>query len=204
MNNLNMTPEYKEWLITLKSKIRSVQIKAALAVSSALIEFYWELGKMISEKDAAWGSQFLENLSKDLKKEFPDMQGFSVTNLRYCRLFYHYIPIHPQVGDELKSPQIGDELKSPQIGDETSLPLNIEIYKHIRQIPWGHIKLLIGKVKDQHATLFYIHETIENGWSRDVLALQIKSNLYSRQGKAITNFKTTLPDPQSDLAQIYA
>ncbi|CCK81888.1 PDDEXK nuclease domain-containing protein [Desulfobacula toluolica] len=195
MNNLNITPEYKKWLVTLKSKIRSAQIKAALAVNSALIEFYRDLGRMISEKDAVWGSRFLKNLSKDLKKEFPDIQGFSVTNLKYCRLFYHYISISPQVGDETT------KLKSPRAGDQIDLPSGDEIYQHIRQIPWGHIKLLIGKVKDQHAALFYIHETIENGWSRDVLALQIKSNLYSRQGKAITNFKTTLPEPQSDLAQ---
>ncbi|MBF0259125.1 MAG: DUF1016 family protein [Desulfamplus sp.] len=183
MNNLNITPEYKEWLGTLKSKIRSVQLKAALAVNSAVIEFYWDLGRMISEKDAVWGSRFLESLSKDLKKEFPDIQGFSVTNLKYCRLFYQYVSISPQTGDEIKS------------------SAKNEIYQHISQIPWGHIKLLIGKVKDQDAALFYIHETIENGWSRDVLALQIKSNLYSRQGKAITNFKVTLPEPQSDLAQ---
>jgi hypothetical protein len=140
MNNLNITPEYKEWFVTLKSKIRSVQIKAALAVSSALIEFYWDLGRMISEKDAVWGSRFLESLSKDLKNEFPDIQGFSVTNLKYCRLFYHYISIGPQVGDETT------KLKSPQAGDETGLPSSNEIYQHIKQIPWGHIKLLMTKV----------------------------------------------------------
>ncbi|SLM33034.1 conserved hypothetical protein [Desulfamplus magnetovallimortis] len=183
MSNLNITPEYKDWLVRLKSKIRSAQIKAAMAVNSAVIDFYCDLGRMICEKDAVWGSRFLESLSKDLRKEFPDIQGFSVTNLKYCRLFHKYVAI------------------SPQLGDETDILAKDGIYQHIRQIPWGHIKLLIGKVKDRQEALFYIQETIENGWSRDVLALQIKSNLYSRQGHAITNFKTTLPEPQSDLAQ---
>ena len=199
MNRLRLNSEYKEWFITLKSKIRSTQIKAALAVNSVLIEFYWDLGKIIIEKETVWGSRFLENLSVDLKKEFPDMQGFSVTNLKYCRLFYKYLLIRPQVGDEfkiLKSPRTEDEFKNNE-----SQNFDTEIYNLIKQIPWGHIKLLIGKIKDRKKTLFYINETIENGWSRDVLALQIKSNLYQRQGKAITNFAGTLPPIQSDLAK---
>ena len=85
-----LTPEYKTWLIELKAKIRSTQMKAVLKVNSALINFYWELGKMISEKQAKWGSKFLETLSNDLKSEFLNMQGFSVTNLKYCQSFYNF------------------------------------------------------------------------------------------------------------------
>ena len=113
MNNLKITPEYKEWLVALKTKIRSAQIKASLAVNSALIEFYFDLGRMITEKDAVWGSRFLEQLSIDLKNEFPDMQGFSVTNLRYCRQFFNFIENYLQVGGEIensKRPQIGAKL----------------------------------------------------------------------------------------------
>ena len=91
MNKFISTPEYKKWLIDLKSKIRSVQIKAAISINSALIEFYWDMGKMIVEREPDWGSHFLENLSIDLKEEFPAMQGFSVTNLKYCKLFYNYL-----------------------------------------------------------------------------------------------------------------
>ncbi len=184
MNELNFSnPDYKTWLIELKSKIRSTQIKAAIAVNSTLIEFYWDLGKMIAEKQTAWGTNFLQTLSKDLQSEFPEMGGFSFTNLKYCRLFYTYFSNRPQVGDDLKIE------KSPELGDELlSLDLN-NFDPSILRIPWGHIKLIIGKIKDIKGTKFYIEQTIENNWSRDTLALQIKTNLYERQGKAITNFK---------------
>lgn len=188
--------EYKSWLIELKSKIRSVQIKAALAVNSTLIEFYYDLGKMISEKETAWGTHFLENLSKELKSEFVNMEGFSVTNLKYCKRFYSYLIISPQAGDELKSPQLGDGI----LTDGNQI-FNKAIFHLIIQIPWGHIKLLIDKIKNIQETEFYIQQTIENNWSRDNLALQIKTKLYERIGKAISNFRQTLPDPMSDLAQ---
>ncbi len=175
MNQL-VDNEYKNWIKEIKAKIRTTQLKAAVAINSSLIEFYWDLGKMISEKQTAWGTQFLERLSKDLKAEFPDMEGFSVTNLKYCRLFYNYFAISPQAGDELGQ-------------------------QPVVRIPWGHIKLIIGKIKSITEAQFYINQTIENHWSRDVLALQIKTNLYERAGKAISNFKNTLPEPQSDLAQ---
>jgi predicted nuclease of restriction endonuclease-like (RecB) superfamily len=180
--------DYKTWLIELKGKIRSVQIKAAIAVNSALIDFYWELGKSINEKQTVWGSRFLENLSKDLISEFPEMKGFSVTNLKYCRLFYNYFLIRPQPGDEIH-PQI-----SQQPGDELQL-------KAVRQLPWGHIKLIVSQIKDWKEADFYINQTIANNWSRDILAFQIKTGLYKRSGKAISNFKLTLPEPMSDLAQ---
>lgn len=138
--------EYKTWLTALKLKISATQIKAAIAVNSALIVFYWELGKMISEKQTQWGTQFLKTLSKDLSEEFPEMKGFSVTNLNYCRVFYNYIPISPQVGGKLENeirPQLGEELtviKSPQLRDEFNL---------MKRLPWGHIKLLIDKNLDE-------------------------------------------------------
>jgi predicted nuclease of restriction endonuclease-like (RecB) superfamily len=179
--------DYKIWITEVKSKIRSTQLKAAIAVNATLIEFYWELGAMIVEKQTVWGTGFLENLSKDLKSEFPDMKGFSVTNLKYCKLFYNQFYFRPQ--PEGKSNSI-----RPQLEDESVLPL-------LTQIPWGHIKLIIDKIKDLTQAKFYIIETISNNWSRDTLALQIKSNLYQRQGKAITNFEATLPNPLSDLAQ---
>jgi len=195
MSKMLLNQDYIEWLKQLKSEIRSTQIKAAIAINSTLIDFYFALGKMIAEKTVIWGSKLLETLSADLKKEFPDMQGFSITNLKYCRLFYNYAPIRPQVEDELENSQ------SPQAGDILNQLNNNDLYQQIRRIPWGHIKLLIGKIKENKEAKFYIYQTIENGWSRDVLALQIKSNLFKRQGKAVTNFKKTLPGPQSDLAQ---
>ncbi len=169
------TTEYKNWLVELKNKIRSTQIKAAIAVNSTLILFYWELGKMISEKQTAWGSKFLETLSKDLQDEFSEMKGFSVSNLKFCKLFYNYFSIRSQVENEMAE--------------------NL-----IVKLPWGHIKIIITKIKSHTEAEFYTKQTIENNWSRDILDLQIKSNLYQRQGKSITNFKNTLPEPFSDLA----
>lgn len=168
---------YKDWLIELKRTIRSTQIKASLAVNATVIQFYWDLGKMITEKQTAWGTGFLEQLSKDLKAEFSDMQGLSFRNLKYCRQFYQFY--------------------SPSIGQQ---PVAQFVQQLVAQIPWGHNILIFSKSKDTEQARFYIQKTIENGWSRDILSLQIKSNLYERQGKAITNFKNTLPVTSSDLA----
>jgi predicted nuclease of restriction endonuclease-like (RecB) superfamily len=187
--------EYKQWLGDLKIKIRSTQIKAAIAVNSALISFYWDLGKMINEKQTAWGSKFIEQLSKDLRAEFPDMQGFSRSNLFNTLNFYQFY-----VSEIVQQPVglIGKEndeyfQNSPQISNEI-------VQQLVGQIPWGHNILIFSKSKNITEAQFYIQKTIENGWSRDILGLQIKSNLYERQGKAITNFKNTLTDTSSDLA----
>lgn len=163
--------EYKEWFLGLKSKIRSMQLKAAVAVNGALIEFYWELGRMITEKQSQtkWGDKLIDQVARDLKTEFPDMAGLSNSNLKYCKRFYTFY--------------------QSSMGQQA-----------VDQIPWGHNILIFSKSRNIDEAGFYIRKTIENGWSRDVLGLQLKSHLYERQGKAITNFKDTLPDPMSDLA----
>lgn len=214
----NLDTEYKNWLIHLKSRIRSVQAKTAIAVNSALIEFYWELGKMISETQTAYGTGFLEQVSKDLKDEFPEMQGLSVRNLKYTRqfyIFYQSLIVQQPVGQigqqpvaQLQSPinQNGEIVQQAIANLDKSTSSALDIFqlsggKLINQIPWGHNILIFSKSKSLDEAHFYISATIENGWSRDVLALQLKSQLYQRQGKAITNFKHTLPDPFSDLVQ---
>jgi predicted nuclease of restriction endonuclease-like (RecB) superfamily len=186
MNTLDKA--YKDWLIDLKSKIRSAQAKAAIAVNTALIEFYWELGKMIAEKQTAYGTGFLEQVSKDLKDEFPEMEGLSVRNLKYTRQFYTFY--HSSIGQQVVA----------QLQPNENQPNEI-VQQVVAQIPWGHNILIFSKSKNINEAQFYISQTIENGWSRDVLALQIKSQLYQRQGKSITNFMQTLPEPLSDLAQ---
>ena len=170
--------EYKNWLSEIKGKVRSSQIKAAIAVNSALINFYWELGKMISEKENVWGSKLIEQVAKDLKIEFPEIKGLSRSNLFYAKQFYVFYkdPIVQQVVGQI-----------PQ--------------QLVTQIPWGHNILIFSKSTDVNEATFYIQQTIENNWSREVLALQIKTNLYQRQGKSVTNFRNTLPEPLSDLAQ---
>ena len=123
IKSFNLTPEYASWLKTLKAKIRSVQVKAVLAASGVLIDFYFDLGRMLAEKNAAWGSKFLEKLSADLRQEFPAMQGFSVTNLKYCRLLYEYIAIRPRPGDELA------RVTGPRTGGELADTINTPFYQ---------------------------------------------------------------------------
>lgn len=195
---LSINKEYAEWLKTLSQRFRQSQIKAAVKVNSELLKFYWSLGQDIVDRnfENTYGSEFFKNLSLDLKEEFPEVKGFSPTNLGYIKRFYilysNAMKISPQV--EGKSPQISNISNYPQV-EGNSEPL-------IFSVPWGHHKLLIDKfLKAPEKVMFYIQKIIENNWSRTVLDWQIDSNLYERQGKAISNFKRTLPTPQSDLAQ---
>jgi len=157
----------------LKQQIRSAQVKAALAVNRELISLYWKIGAVILQRQQqeGWGGKVIERLATDLKHEFPDMKGFSRSNLLSMRAFAAAWP----------DQQIVQQL--------------------VGQIPWGHNVRLLDKVKDPEERLWYVQQTIENGWSRNVLVLQIESGLYQRQGGAVTNFDRTLPQPQSDLAQ---
>lgn len=208
---MQLDTEYKKWISELKLKVRSAQIKAAIAVSKELILFYWDLGKMLSEKikTSNWGDKVLENVSNDLKDEFPEMKGFSVTNLKYCKIFFEYFTISPQLDDKLQIISNQTDIISPQLDDQNKqssqvvnqIEKSLIVQQLVAQIPWGHIKVIITKIKNIDEAIFYIQKTKENNWSRDVLSLQIKSNLYQRHGSAITNFSNTLPEPFSDLAQ---
>jgi predicted nuclease of restriction endonuclease-like (RecB) superfamily len=176
MNNILENTDYNNWLKEIKANIQQRQIKAAMAVNSQLINLYWELGKEIFRKQetAKWGTGFIDQLSKDLKAEFPDMGGFSRTNLFAVKSFYLFynqsIPIVPQVGGQLTSSVI-----VPQLGGQ--LPEAIDLCS---QIPWKHNVTIIQKIKKQHEALFYIQQTIENNWSRAVLEAQIETNLFQR------------------------
>ncbi|KAA6440892.1 DUF1016 domain-containing protein [Dyadobacter flavalbus] len=180
MDNLKYDVDYRIWLGEIRLKIESSQIKVAVAVNSALISFYWELGKLIVEKQAEtqWGDKLIDTLSKDLKEDFLDIKGLSSSNLKYCKRFYSFY--------------------SPPIGQQAVDQLQSQLFL---QIPWGHNILIFTKSKNLQEANFYLQQTLENGWSRDILALQLKSNLYSRLGSSITNFSSTLPKPFSDLAQ---
>ncbi|MET4081556.1 putative nuclease of restriction endonuclease-like (RecB) superfamily [Pedobacter sp. UYP30] len=198
-----MTEEYKQWIVELKGKVRSAQIKAALSVNQALILLYWELGKMITEKENVWGSKLFEQISSDLKSEFPDAGGFSVTNLRYCRLFYNYFSIHQQVVDELKNAENQLYKVHQQVVDEFGEQPDAQFLPQVvTKIPWGHITLLISKVKEYKASFFYIQQTIEKGWTRDLLLNAIKMDSYGQaQNKISTsNFDQTLPAISAEYA----
>ncbi len=183
-SELSSATEYKNWLLELKQKFRQAQLKAAVRVNSALLEFYWELGASIVEqqKNVAWGGGFLKQLSIDLILEFPDVKGFSEANLNYIRrwhLFYVQGVSNSGTGCATISKQLISELF---------------------EIPWGHNRVIISKCETIEKALFYVQKTISNGWSRAVLTHQIESGLYERSGKAITNFARTLPETQSELA----
>lgn len=177
---------YLNWLSEVKTKLKSFQSKAVLAVNSLLIEFYWELGKAISEKETGYGTGFLEQVSKDLKSDFPEMKGLSYRNLAFCRQFYLFYSSH-------------SILQQP-VAILSKQPVDQLTHQLVTQIPWGHNILIFTKSNTLEQAEFYILQTIENGWSREVLALQIKSQLFERKGKSINNFKQTLPHPFSDLA----
>ncbi|MCL1932705.1 MAG: PDDEXK nuclease domain-containing protein [Candidatus Azobacteroides sp.] len=207
----NIDKDYLNWVSEIKSKIRSTQIRAVLAANATLIEFYYDLGRMIVEKQAqsAWGDKLIQQLSKDLQAEFPEMSGFSRTNLLYCKQFFLYFQISqqtvgqivPQVGGQLQNTDSQESIIVPQVGGQLSPEDGEKLRNLVFNIPWGHIKVILGRVKDPQTALFYLQETQKNAWSRDVLALQIKNQLHKRQGKAVTNFSLTLPEPMSDLAQ---
>lgn len=167
-----ITQEYKQFLFNIKSKIQSAQLKAHIKVNEEMLKLYWEIGSMIilKQKESSWGDKILENISKDLKKEFPALQGFSVTNIKYMKLWYQFYSISQQAVDQ------------------------------IFQIPWGHNIHIISKVKNIDEALFYISKTIENNYSRAQLIEQMNKELYLRSGKAVTNFESKLPKLQSALA----
>lgn len=169
---MTLNISYKSYIEELKSEIVRAHYKAMLSVNKELIILYWKIGKKILEmqQEQGWGSKVIEQVSQDLRKEFPNMRGLSIQNIAYMRQF------------------------AQEYGD-----LQI-IQQLVGEIPWGHNLLILSKIKDQKQRAWYIEKTIENGWSRNVLVLQIESNLYERQGKAITNFKETLPASHSDLA----
>jgi predicted nuclease of restriction endonuclease-like (RecB) superfamily len=164
---------YADFLNGLKQRIRTAQVKAALAVNQELVLLYWEIGREILARQASegWGSKVVEQLAKDLKAEFPEMKGFSRTNLLYMRAFAEAYP------------------------DESI------VQQAVGRIPWGHNVRILDAVKDPDQRIWYAQQTVINGWSRNVLIMQVESRLYERQGGAITNFERSLPAPQSDLAQ---
>lgn len=163
---------YPELLDELKGHIRQARVKASLSVNRELILLYWEIGRRIldHQDQEGWGAKVIDRLAADLQSAFPNTQGFSARNLKYMRAF-------------------ADAYRDREI-----------VQQAVAQIPWGHNRVLLDKVKDHTQRLWYIQQTLEHGWSRAVLTHQIDSDLFGRQGQALTNFEQTLPAPQSDLA----
>ena len=189
--------EYKKLLLELKEKVRSSQLKAAIKVNYELLDLYWTLGEYIVKKQEqhSWGDAFIKSLAKDLQKEFPDMKGFSETNIKYIRRWYSFYIKGLQGVAEIENNDSNSK------GLQAVAQFDERVINHIKQIPWGHNQRIINKCKTIDEAIYYVDKTIENGWSRNVLVHQIESGLYGREGKSITNFEKRLPALQSDLAR---
>lgn len=180
---------YLTFFESLKEKIRLAKQKAIFAVNKELIQIYWEIGDTILKQQAeqGWGAKVIDKLSADLKIEFPEMKGFSVRNIKYMRAF---AAAYPQFMQQPAAQSQSNDIQSLIIVQQLAA-----------QLPWSHHQVLLDKLKTTGEREFYIKKAIENGWSRNVLAVQIDSQLHVRQGNAITNFEHTLPKTHSDLAK---
>ena len=160
-----MPENYGEFLAKLKERISSERVKAILSANSALVLMYWDIGQSILERqhNEGWGAKVIDRLSHDLKTAFPDMSGFSPRNLKYMRKFAESWP------------------------DKTI------VQEVLAQITWYHNLALLEKNKEPDVRLWYARKTIEHGWSRNILAIQIETRLYERQGRTINNFSAALP-----------
>jgi predicted nuclease of restriction endonuclease-like (RecB) superfamily len=179
---------YISWIKDISLRYKKSQIKAATKVNAEMLQFYWTLGHdiHIRKASAQYGDNFFKQLSLDLQAELPDVKSFSQSNLRYMMRFY----------------LLYKDLIFPQLGEETSSQIFPQPGEDLFSVPWGHHKYIIDKFSNNpQKALFYVHKTIENEWSRAMLLNFLDTDIYERQGKAISNFSLTLPNPQSDLAQ---
>ncbi len=206
-NNRTSLALYGNLLSDIKTRIRQAQVKATLSANAEMIAVYWDVGRMIYERQQheGWGTGVIPRLAKDIRNELPKVKGFSERNIGYMiRLAREYgdPAILQQAVAKLQQAENKDVLKVPQAVGQ--LPVNehsVIVQRLVAQIPWGHNILLMERVKDLSSRFWYMEQTIQNGWSRDTLGLMIKSGAHLRQGKAVSNFSLTLPDPQSDLAR---
>ncbi len=168
-----MPADYVQWLADIKNRVSAARHKAVLAVNAELVSLYWHIGRDILQRQAAqgWGSKVIDRLGRDLREAFPEMKGFSRANLLYMRAFA-----------------------------EAWTDFEI-VQQSVGQLPWGHNVLLLNRIKEQEARLFYVQKAIAENWSRTTLEVHIKNRLHERQGKAVTNFAARLPAPTSALAQ---
>ena len=168
-----MPADYVQWLADIKNRVSAARHKAVLAVNAELVSLYWHIGRDILQRQAAqgWGSKVIDRLGRDLREAFPEMKGFSRANLLYMRAFA-----------------------------EAWTDFEI-VQQSVGQLPWGHNVLLLNRIKEQEARLFYVQKAIAENWSRATLEVHIKNRLHERQGKAVTNFAARLPAPTSALAQ---
>lgn len=192
---------YSQWRKDIETLIDTAKLKTALSVNMGTLSLYWNIGKSILQKQEqeGWGKQVIEQLSKDLISRYPDDRGYSKRNLGYMKSFAMQYPDFPFLQVPLA------KLKESPILQATLAKLENEGHEFVQvplaQISWYHHISLLSKVKDEAQRAYYITETAQNGWSRDVMLLQIDNGYIKAKGHAINNFEQTLPPPQSDLAR---
>jgi len=164
--------DYAAALAEIKERVRQERLRVVLAANSAMVLLYWDIGRVILDRQAreGWGARVIDHLAEDLQTAFPEMRGFSPRNLLFMRAF-------------------ADEYRERQ-----------KVKQLVSQLPWGHVVRLIQRIKDRGVRDWYIGQSVLHGWSRNILALQIDVRAHERQGKAVNNFKDTLPPADSDLA----
>ncbi|KVZ09730.1 PDDEXK nuclease domain-containing protein [Burkholderia ubonensis] len=165
--------DYRSWLTDLKQRVEHARQRAAASANRELVTLYWQIGRDILERQQrrGWGTKVIDQLARDLKDAFPDMRGFSPRNLKYMRALAQAWP-------------------APEF-----------VQQAVAQLPWSHVVTLLDKLKDPATRDWYAGKSLEHGWSRNVLAMQIDTQAHTRAGSAVTNFDARLPPPQSDLAR---
>ena len=207
-NIIKVDREYTEWISDVSKRFRQCQVKAAMKVNDEMLRFFWSLGRDMEKKksDYAWGSRFYSRVSRDLVAALPEVKSFSQRNLQYMNQFYRMFPdavntkqAVSQLEAEAIAHQVDAQLAKTEITHRVDAQMGDEI---VFCIPWGHIKVILDKCKDdKDKAMFFVKKTLDNYWSRAVLLNFLDTDLYERQGKAVSNFALTLPETQSDLAQ---
>lgn len=180
----------------IKARVQCAQATAVLSVNAELVRLYWDIGRLIDgrQREEGWGAAVIPRLAAALRNELPEEKGFSERNIKRMLAFYRAYsdagPIMPQPVAQLSAAR-----KRPRLSTQHDAPADEILWS----IPWGHHALLMDKVEDRDARIWYMHQTLANGWSRNVLLAMIQSQTHRRAGNTITNFDRVLPAPQSDL-----
>lgn len=199
--------DYAPFLSAVKQRITTAQQRAFQSVNTELLYLYWDIGRAIEEaqQEQGWGQKVIPRLATDLERELPDSKGFSERNLNQMLIFYREYPhafefLQPPVAkleDSAKVPQPAAQLAISQPPVGKFKPANqvtpLIPQPLVAKLPWTHHITLIQKVKDLPTRLWYMEQTVANGWSRNVLLAQIQSEAHTREGALTHNFEATLP-----------
>lgn len=187
--------KYAALLRDVKERIRHAQVRAMVSVNAEMIRLYWDIGQMLAGRQLAegYGTAVIPRLARDLRNDLPDVKGFSERNIGRMIAFYR---AYPEPAGHL--PQPVAKVKRGEVLPQTVAKRNAA-NSVLWSIPWGHHAILLERVKNLDHRLWYMAQTVQHGWSRDVLGIMIKGAAHSRQGKAVANFADRLPPAQSDL-----